>query len=252
MACAFCGQQGRSREHVFPRWIDRLLETGTRQLEHARYGESGFDMTRSVPSLDFVVNRVCAECNNGWMSEVEASAQSLLTGLIYGQWQGPLTSSQQRTLTLWAVKTCLVLDLTQRTPSLDESTRLRFRQSQEPPSGASVWVAVCKEIGPPVTALTVNIDLQSLDQPDARPVKAFYSPIKLGHLVLLAAVLPAGLAADPSPRHARWVRRIAPISSPLVVPPSSSLNSGTHFETFADEFWRGWSVGFAPMVRRGT
>jgi len=252
MACAFCGRPGRSREHVFPRWIDRLLETGTRQLEHARYGEQGFDMKRSGPSLDFVVNRVCAECNNGWMSEVEANAQSLLTGLIYGQWPGPLTPAQQWTLSLWAVKTCLVLDLTQRTPSLDKSTRLRFRQSRNPPGGANVWVAVCEEIGPPVTALTVNIELQSLDQPDAQPVKAFYSPIKLGHLVLLAAVLPTGLAADPSPSHTPWVRRIAPMSSPLVMPPWSSLGSGTHFETFADEFWRGWSVGSAPGVRRGT
>lgn len=61
----------------------------------------------SGQGLDTVVG-VCASCNNGWMSDLEATFQSVFTKSILGQ-AATFTSADLTTLAHWATKTALML-----------------------------------------------------------------------------------------------------------------------------------------------
>jgi hypothetical protein len=94
--CAYCGQKGSTKEHVWPRWIrnhalnamgvddDNLVTyaatTETRAAvpveARRRFGHSRLTLT---------IKRVCRECNNGWMSQLEEAVQPVLTPMIEGR-----------------------------------------------------------------------------------------------------------------------------------------------------------------------
>jgi hypothetical protein len=113
--CLFCTAPlagERAREHVFPRWL--LDELGIR-------GEP-ISPTQFRPSLEVVSTRshlleklqegrVCATCNNGWMSQLEAAAIPLLRPLMEGTGLVTELALEQRTVVArWAVKTAYMLN----------------------------------------------------------------------------------------------------------------------------------------------
>jgi hypothetical protein len=88
-ACIFCGKTPTTREHIFPQWISRLLvrdprgfPTDNRMIRRSGAGEHTW---RTCNPIDFVAKCVCADCNGGWMSDIEQSAQPVLTSMILGQ-----------------------------------------------------------------------------------------------------------------------------------------------------------------------
>lgn len=66
--------------------------------------------------IEITVDTVCATCNGGWMSDLEARAAPLLRPMLRGQTQG-LSIEQQILLARWATKTSMTLD--QTTPAAD-------------------------------------------------------------------------------------------------------------------------------------
>jgi hypothetical protein len=74
-SCVFCGRTPVTREHLWPDWLRR--EAGLREgfefrIEQDADGVQTRDITFTTPPFTQVARAVCANCNGGWMSEIEA------------------------------------------------------------------------------------------------------------------------------------------------------------------------------------
>ena len=107
-ACIFCGFSGKlTAEHVFGDWLNRLGfgEERTR-------GGAG-PLNRSLRDLGLArpfsrtVKTVCAQCNNGWMSQLEVVAARALSPLVVGT-AVAVDPADAAALTAWVQKTALV------------------------------------------------------------------------------------------------------------------------------------------------
>jgi hypothetical protein len=86
-SCVFCGGTPLTREHVFPRWLARVLPAQDRWRGQDLAVVGGESITSSdlpvttrrmgEPFPDSTVARVCARCNNGWMNDLEEASRSL-------------------------------------------------------------------------------------------------------------------------------------------------------------------------------
>ncbi|HEX8155861.1 MAG TPA: hypothetical protein VF526_00635, partial [Solirubrobacteraceae bacterium] len=81
MPCIFCGSVGKlSKEHVVPRWVGSAFPSSEREILHRFAWVSGEPESHSpisgvdfdAPPFTWQARVVCAECNNGWMSSLEA------------------------------------------------------------------------------------------------------------------------------------------------------------------------------------
>lgn len=100
--CAFCDDRCGSDEHIFARWISRLL--GEDFVVRSEHGE------RPARTIPLTTDRVCGSCNNNWLSVLENDCKSVLSGLILGA-DVQLGEAVQRQVSTWAYKTALILDL---------------------------------------------------------------------------------------------------------------------------------------------
>jgi hypothetical protein len=121
--CIFCRKPPvkRSVEHILPQWMWPVLGlgsgTGITNVHKRRVscGESQltYVVIKNFPTTSangFVEGRMCKKCNTGWMSRVENKVKPILSPLT----ERPtsiehLSKSDREILSLWAVKTALVL-----------------------------------------------------------------------------------------------------------------------------------------------
>lgn len=108
--CIFCHRDGQplTREHVYPDWLSKLFDpklVGTNEV-------LGDNLNRIWQGAVFQqkIKLVCAECNNGWMSDIEGSVKDLLTSLAFTHDGHTLNQEDQRKLSLWVQKTVLVIN----------------------------------------------------------------------------------------------------------------------------------------------
>jgi hypothetical protein len=83
--CAFCGAAGMTKQHVFGKRLLALLNgrVGTHlTLDRSPDGTETKKRAGNVWSRQ--LRRVCSNCNNGWMRQLEESAYNVLSGLITG------------------------------------------------------------------------------------------------------------------------------------------------------------------------
>ena len=114
-ACWFCGAAlvgagaaRRAREHVFARWLLREFDAQKHPFSvswNDAYEQDVLEQRTMV--LDaFVAGRVCARCNNGWMSRLEDAVRDDLVALARGSRDlGALDDRALEVLAKWAVKT---------------------------------------------------------------------------------------------------------------------------------------------------
>lgn len=105
----------RTREHIFPKWLLEFMGIGNLPIRSEHHVRSGDDIerkdVRDAPPLARTEGRVCAECNNGWMSALEVSAMPLMKPLIDGTANlYSCRGEEARVLGLWAAKTAYVLN----------------------------------------------------------------------------------------------------------------------------------------------
>lgn len=246
MPCVFCGSTPTTKEHVFPRWLNRYLPSQHQQLEQARYGEGAFDITRSSVGFDFTVRKVCDSCNSGWMSRLENETIDVLHPMISGLALQLLSLKTQRQIAVWAVKTAMMLDNTQVAPILPSVQLQRMRSHRAIPRNTRVWLGACNELYPLVTCHTVRIELGNRKNPGVLHTGGFYSPLKIGHLCLYVYFTPVDVTIQyPALYHAAVARLWPPRGSSLPWPPPVRSTDGEKFERFADTFWRDLAL-FSP------
>ncbi|MEV3928641.1 hypothetical protein [Streptomyces sp. NPDC049944] len=237
MACVFCGGSPVTNEHVFPQWLNQYLPPGRQRTEQARYGAGSFDKTRESTGLDFKVKKVCAPCNNGWMSQLETSSKDSLDPLITQQGLPLISLRQQRQIALWATKTAMMADQVQIQPLLPSHQLQRMHTHRAIPGGTRVWLGSCRDRNPTVTSHTVRVDLTGASTPDALQPVGFFCPMKIGHLCIYVYFPAVDVVIQHAPEFHSSVARIWPRrSSDLPWPPPVQPRNGEAFETFANAF----------------
>src|SRR5256885_6195480 len=131
--CLFCESTGITKEHIYSRWIfdcitpsDKSFRPGFRcvvrssrnEVADAPFG-GDFGDGREIPYDNFCVKSVCKQCNNGWMSELESKAKTILSETIKnGLDPSSLSHETAFYVSRWAlVKSLLAANATQaKTP----------------------------------------------------------------------------------------------------------------------------------------
>jgi hypothetical protein len=111
--CLACGitSSPASREHVFSDWLLTEFKASNTTIGlHRRLGDGSRHRQRDEIRLDsFKLKKICENCNNGWMSDLENAAKPLMLGLMKGSISfSVLTEGDRKTLARWAGKTSIV------------------------------------------------------------------------------------------------------------------------------------------------
>jgi hypothetical protein len=143
--CIFCGRDRTlSAEHVYSAWLRPYLhkhpEDGDGTHHHIHIHRGGPDVqTYSAPPATQTVRSVCAECNNGWMSQLESGAKPCLESMIKGH-QRTYYAGGQELIATWLVKTALVSG-SKFDPRLPASFYTDLYETRKPSPNTRVWIA---------------------------------------------------------------------------------------------------------------
>lgn len=113
--CIFCGsRRNLNLEHAWPRWLGNII--GGEGLFTFRRKVGDQVHTWSKDELDVRTRRVCYDCNNGWMHDLEDDIKPLLSRMILGDLPVTLDRDAQDLLCLWIAKTGMVLEFVHGKP----------------------------------------------------------------------------------------------------------------------------------------
>ncbi|MFG0253249.1 MAG: hypothetical protein ACF8NJ_10285, partial [Phycisphaerales bacterium JB038] len=145
--CAFCRKPQVSAEHVFPAWLSEAL-TGEGQVGLTLF-ERPHGQERETKGFDTVVKRVCRECNNGWMADLEGAAKAVMVPMLLQDRYVELLPDAVRVLATWAYKTALMVEFVSTRPTPDgrdqppapQDCFSEFHVRRTPPPDAAIWLA---------------------------------------------------------------------------------------------------------------
>jgi len=143
--CMFCGGSPVNAEHVWPDWINKVLQANGGldfTVRHGRSESQGFEDEWSSKGITATVRAVCESCNSGWMSELENEASRILRWLIKGS-ERSLRGPSRALIGLWAAKTVFVADRTHKIlhRAVPEAHPPALLGSDAPPRGLWVFTA---------------------------------------------------------------------------------------------------------------
>lgn len=132
IVCYFCGLEGRqSVEHFFPKWSRKLLPIKT-NVKAGYYCNNVHAKTTPGSVGAEVTKNVCQKCNNGWMSEVQASARTILEPWLTGR-RPTISKVNVVHVVRWALMTHLSMDSYDTHFSyIPSQERERFTATHEP------------------------------------------------------------------------------------------------------------------------
>lgn len=125
--CTFCGQSGvkLTKEHVYPQHWKLLFPAATGNDVVHRLGRNGYETQPGAPNrFENTVREFCAQCNGGWMRQIDEAAKPFLIPLAHGE-RSSLSEEESNALQIWATKTALVRSLQDRSAAL-QSSAARF------------------------------------------------------------------------------------------------------------------------------
>jgi hypothetical protein len=135
IVCIFCTKRTeRSREDIISGWLVRevggtspfYLESGS--FSDGKWSPMSSDKT-GAPRL--ILNSICGNCNNRWMSRLETAAKPILLPMIRGS-EVVLSIPQQRVLAAWAQLKMICYDARYGTRHLPASMAQEFCERRMP------------------------------------------------------------------------------------------------------------------------
>ena len=202
--CLFCGDEltgVRSQEHVFPQWILDELNIRRKQVSAVHvFRPPDPDSAPEVLSsralaLDNIrEGRICAECNNGWMSDLEHSCRKTLLDLVHARRQPKqLFEAECLPVARWAAKTAYLLNSSANYTIKVPARQLR--ELHENPSKLPWGVVVIAAMGPFVNLGWFQSTRWQLCAPDRLTngiaglvdARTYKIGVQFGHLLLLVA-----------------------------------------------------------------
>jgi hypothetical protein len=143
--CPFCGGQlggNRATEHVFPKWMQEKYSISNDGLLQTHFSENGEVLSGRFHNLGkYVYGRVCCNCNNGWMSQLEEKSKSLIIGLSENCLHfDDLNPAQYLFLARWACKTAFCLHAASNYRPIVPEKHFKFVQKNQADLPKGVWV----------------------------------------------------------------------------------------------------------------
>jgi len=135
--CLFCDNKANSREHVWPDWVLRKLDS-----KGPIYHRIG-DLPRSEISAQLKARCVCEQCNRGWMSGLETKCSRIM-GPLMSDIAAPLDVPDQYLISMWATKMAMVTEFTSRSHRELFYSKIdceRLRVASEIPARTTIWLA---------------------------------------------------------------------------------------------------------------
>jgi hypothetical protein len=236
--CLFCSSNADSVEDAWPLWLASLFK-GARPMamQAERHGVSLPSWSSSQPKL--TIRCVCEECNNGWMSRLENRVRPHLQPLLTGP--SVLDVDAQTTITIWAVKTAMVLegkdaDLKK---GYTQPQRERFRLRTEIPWRTSVWLAASATADAFMSTKNRHMGATANDFAGVSVTMAFGAVV----LQVLTMRVPPEVGPDTlvttEVRRGPWAEATLQIWPPregATWPPSIGLNGEVGLNLLADRF----------------
>ena len=118
--CLFCRKaltkKNATNEHVMPRWVLREFGIADRVISPAGWQRGKAPARRTHTWSRLLVSDVCADCNSGWLSDLENAVKPVIPSLATGERAVTmLTDEENLSLARWAAKTTF---LSQRTAGI--------------------------------------------------------------------------------------------------------------------------------------
>ena len=151
----FCGTTTGlpTDEHAIPKWARDAFDIQDWITFTASDSTAGTPVqVGRMRHLNILLRKqICHRCNNEWLAGLERAVQPILQPMaLLTQPQATLDPARQRQLSLWAVKTCLLLELAIRQRSHDGRTIKGYQATpqelawmwrhNEPPPRSMVWL----------------------------------------------------------------------------------------------------------------
>jgi len=113
--CVFCGMPGGSREHIIAQWLIGRMALDKYPIIVAHRVEDNLMRRPEHGLLSYITTKVCKECNEGWMSHLEAAFQKYAGFLVEPHW--PRLANEfilraiveNELITKWALKTAITM-----------------------------------------------------------------------------------------------------------------------------------------------
>lgn len=218
---------------MIAKWIRKVLQI-TEPVKVYR----GTTYAGAAEALAIVFREVCANCNTGWMERLESAARPVLEPLLLGAAPGTsrvLNPDQQALLATWAVKTSLLLTLSEFRGQdhgwIPVSTLQWLHQHHDlrvPPPGSRVWIG-----GFNTSDIPARVQAGCLYDTSGKPA-AQCTTFSVGCILFQVftteqddADLPPGTEAWLAPKglYAHALLQIAPSISPIRWPPRAVLGA---------------------------
>lgn len=143
-SCIFCGRTADSIEHAWPQWLTaKFVSNGTM---HSQIGPDAAEKSWPIKRPEVRIRCVCEVCNGGWMSSLEQRAIPIITPMLAGS-NYTLEAGDCKSLSLWAVKTAMVLEpINPAVPAgFSDLDRTLLSAKEIIPAFTRVWIAKCQE-----------------------------------------------------------------------------------------------------------
>ena len=110
VTCRFCGERrSRAKEHAWPQWLLETTNLSDALTRETHAGIAGEVVDARVQSFQSMRDgRVCATCNNTWMSDLENATKPIIENVITSGNLYALDDDEKSRLAVWSFKTAIV------------------------------------------------------------------------------------------------------------------------------------------------
>lgn len=181
--CPFCGRRSSlTREHVYPDWaVQELRDRGFRDYR-VFFSNETVSTRWEQRTLADTVRIVCADCNSGWMSRLEADAAQLLKPMMFDNHPTELRGEQIALISRWALLRAFAIDMAHARQQSYFSSRERrdFRDRLSVPPGVQIWLGADD---PQRAQVTYLVGRTTATMPDRERFSFSTTGYVLGHVV---------------------------------------------------------------------
>jgi len=151
--CLFCKSIKKlSREHIIPEWLLKELELTEEDVFMEHYSIFGIPKSQRTHSFKSLVNAmVCEKCNNGWMSDLEASVKDLIIKWINLNIEKKdilSLAKDHELIARWALKTAILLNYPTNYRNIIPESHFHKLYKSKIPSGVYINLAICNKPEP--------------------------------------------------------------------------------------------------------
>jgi hypothetical protein len=141
--CAFCPSTKLTREHIWGDWINGIVPQVTYTTQRKTSLVDFAEPWKSI-GIQQIGKVVCQNCNNGWMSDLEANhAKPAMADMIRYGGAVSLLPKGIASISAWALKMSVIANFVgklKNEPYFTNSERYEFARTMRVPSGVQMWL----------------------------------------------------------------------------------------------------------------